>query len=106
MPIPKQEQNEDDKKFVQRCMSNETMKKDYPDNKQRVAICIGSMNTKSKSSISTQVFNILKWVLSDSKETKGKYEYFDPLTQEVYYFNKLRDYHKDGRKLIYRGEAS
>lgn len=40
MPIPKRKENEDKDKFVSRCMGNETMKKDYPDQKQRVAICI------------------------------------------------------------------
>ena len=41
MPIPKRKPNEDKDKFVSRCMGNETMKKEYPDEKQRVAICIG-----------------------------------------------------------------
>lgn len=41
MPIPKRKPDEDKEKFVSRCMGNETMKKDYPDQKQRVAICIG-----------------------------------------------------------------
>lgn len=41
MPIPKRNKDEDKDKFVSRCMGNETMKKDYPDEKQRVAICIG-----------------------------------------------------------------
>lgn len=41
MPIPKKKPNEDKDKFVSRCMGNETMKKEYPDQKQRVAICIG-----------------------------------------------------------------
>lgn len=40
MPIPSRKKDEDKDKFVSRCMSNETMKKDYPDEKQRVAICI------------------------------------------------------------------
>ena len=40
MPIPNRRKDEDKDKFVSRCMSNETMKKDYPDSKQRVAICI------------------------------------------------------------------
>lgn len=30
MPIPKPENNEDKQKFVARCMSSETMKKEYP----------------------------------------------------------------------------
>jgi hypothetical protein len=46
MPIPKRKQNEDKNKYVSRCMSNETMKKDYPDTKQRVAICLGQTRTK------------------------------------------------------------
>ena len=31
MPIPKIKQDEDKNLYVSRCMSNETMKKDYPD---------------------------------------------------------------------------
>ena len=50
MPIPSKKQNEDKNKFVSRCMSNETMKKDYPDSKQRVAVCLGQTR-KSKSSL-------------------------------------------------------
>lgn len=41
MPIPKRKDGEEKDMFVSRCMGNETMKKDYPDQKQRVAICIG-----------------------------------------------------------------
>lgn len=46
MPIPKRKQNEDKNAFVSRCMGNETMKKDYPDQKQRIAICLGQTRTK------------------------------------------------------------
>jgi hypothetical protein len=41
MPIPKRRKDEEKDAFVSRCMGNEVMKKDYPDQKQRVAICIG-----------------------------------------------------------------
>jgi hypothetical protein len=41
MPLPKRNKDEDKDKFVARCMSSEIMKKEYPDNSQRVAICIG-----------------------------------------------------------------
>lgn len=40
MPIPSRRKDEEKDSFVSRCMGNETMKKDYPDQKQRVAICI------------------------------------------------------------------
>lgn len=40
MPIPQRKKDEDKTQFVSRCMSNEVMKKDYPDSKQRVAVCL------------------------------------------------------------------
>lgn len=40
MPLPTRKKDEDKDAFVSRCMSNDTIKKEYPDNKQRVAICI------------------------------------------------------------------
>lgn len=40
MPIPKRNEDEQKDAFVSRCMGNETMKKEYPDQQQRVAICI------------------------------------------------------------------
>jgi len=58
MPIPSRKQNEDKQKFVSRCMSNETMKKEYPDSQQRVAICLGQTR-KSKSSLIEEVHDNL-----------------------------------------------
>jgi len=40
MPLPNKGKEENKDSFVSRCMSDETMKKEYPDEKQRVAICI------------------------------------------------------------------
>jgi hypothetical protein len=40
MPIPKKNKDEDKTKFVARCMGDNVMKKDYPSNSQRVAICL------------------------------------------------------------------
>lgn len=63
MPIPKPEKDEDSKKFVSRCMSDESMKKDYQDTKQRVAVCLGQTK-KSKSSLLDQVLEILGFTLA------------------------------------------
>jgi len=57
MPIPKPNQNEDKQKFVSRCMSNETMKKEYPDSKQRTAVCLSQ--TRSKSNLMEEVHDNL-----------------------------------------------
>lgn len=138
MPIPKPNQNEDKTKFVARCMGNETMKKEYPDSKQRVAICLGQTR-KSKGGIFDSVLEILGFSLGcaecdedgelvdynnliiprtedyedfgeASEEVEvhsviAKYEYLDPVTREVYYFERKGNYKKDGRYLRFEGEA-
>jgi hypothetical protein len=40
MPIPSKRKDEDGGNFMSRCMSNEKMKEEYPDNKQRTAVCM------------------------------------------------------------------
>jgi len=62
MPIPSRKQNEDKNSFISRCMSNDTMKKEYPDNKQRVAICLGQTK-KTKSSLLDKVLEILGFTI-------------------------------------------
>lgn len=64
MPIPKPKQNEDSQKFVARCMGNETMKKEYPDQKQRVAICLGQTRKKTKGNLLDTVLDILGFSIS------------------------------------------
>lgn len=39
MPIPQPKQKEHEKEFVQRCMSDEKMKTEYPDIDQRYQVC-------------------------------------------------------------------
>lgn len=58
MPIPSKKENEDKQNFVARCMGDETMKKDYPDSKQRIAVCIGQ-SKKNKSSLIEDVHDEL-----------------------------------------------
>lgn len=59
MPIPSRNKDEDKQKFIARCMGDEVMKKDYPDTKQRVAICLGQTKKDSKSSIIEEVNDAL-----------------------------------------------
>lgn len=58
MPIPSKNPNEDKQSFVQRCMSNETMKKDYTDTKQRIAVCL-SQTKKGKANLIEEVHDNL-----------------------------------------------
>ena len=59
MPIPSRNKDEDRQKFISRCMSDETMKKDYNDTKQRIAVCLGQTKKNSKSSIMDEINDAL-----------------------------------------------
>jgi hypothetical protein len=39
MPLPKPNPQENKKEFVMRCMSDETMVKEFPETDQRLAVC-------------------------------------------------------------------
>jgi len=71
MPIPKKRKNEDPKKFMQRCMTDETMKKDFENNTQKVAICLrqsGSPPPKQKASILEQMHDTAYYTFFGSEE--------------------------------------
>ncbi len=91
MPIPSRKPNEDQNKFVSRCMSNETMKKEYPDSKQRVAICLGQTKKKSKGGIFEQTLDILNYYLGfgDCEACVG---YEEDLTMDNLVIPKESDY--------------
>jgi hypothetical protein len=59
MPIPDKRKNEDKQNFVARCMGDETMKKEYPDNKQRIAICLSQSRPKGQSNLLEEVHDNL-----------------------------------------------
>lgn len=45
MPIPKPKKNDTQRAFVSRCMGDDTMVKDYPNQPQRSAVCYQSWNS-------------------------------------------------------------
>ena len=128
MPIPNRKKGEEKQAFVSRCMGDEVMKKEYPDGKQRVAICIG----QSKSSLLEQVCDIIEYdpdveILSEASiyipsedeyidcgeesetyifEVASKYTYMDPVTQEYYSYTTPGVKQKNNRNLIFVSEAS
>jgi hypothetical protein len=136
MPLPKPNDEENDNEFMSRCMDNDTMKKEYPDNKQRIAICINQAKSNTKNILdsvlqilhfnltcnecvhgSTEEVNLLEAYIPSPEEyidfgesaedfIIAKYEYIDPLTREIYYFDRMRDYRKDGRRLIFQGKSN
>lgn len=49
MPIPKPHDDESEDDFIARCMGNDTMQDDYPDNDQRLAVCFTQWREREKS---------------------------------------------------------
>jgi hypothetical protein len=48
MPLPKPSDKETQQEFVSRCMGDEKTRKEFPDQKQRAAVCYGQWKTKDK----------------------------------------------------------
>ena len=54
MPLPKPTPTEDADKFIDRCMSDDTMNTDFPDQKQRYAVCISQFENTKQAQIRAQ----------------------------------------------------
>jgi len=51
MPLPKPKDGEEKEKWIERCMSNDAMKEEFPDNKQRLAVCHQKWRDKDKKAM-------------------------------------------------------
>lgn len=49
MPLPNPGKNEEKKKFIARCSGSKVMNTEYPDTKQRVAVCYSQWRKSKKS---------------------------------------------------------
>lgn len=49
MPLPIPKQDEEKKKFIARCSGSKVMNSEYPDTKQRVAVCYSQWRKLKKS---------------------------------------------------------
>ena len=85
MPIPKPKPNEDKQKYISRCMSNEIMKKDYPNSQQRIAICL-SESGKNKSGKSSLIEEIHDNLLASNCEWDDTWDelVFEIQANEIY----------------------
>jgi len=46
MPLITRKKGEGERKFIARCMGSEVMKREFPDNKQRLAVCYSQFRRK------------------------------------------------------------
>ncbi|MAF43672.1 MAG: hypothetical protein CMI54_05830 [Parcubacteria group bacterium] len=49
MPLPSPDKGQKEKGFINSCMSSETMKKEFPDRKQRLAVCYSQQKKRKKA---------------------------------------------------------
>lgn len=68
MPLPKSKKGEAKKDFLSRCMGNPTSNKDFPDNKQRYAVCNNIWDSKKKSSGSSVKIGDEEYIFAEKKE--------------------------------------
>lgn len=87
MPIPNRRKDEQKDNFVSRCMSNETMKKEYPDEKQRVAICIQQATAECDCVEA-----------ADFKYTFEQYGYEEELNEDNFYIPAQAEYEDFGEE--------
>ena len=48
MPLPTPKKGQKEEAFISSCMASPTMNKEYPNQKQRYAICLSQFNRKKK----------------------------------------------------------
>lgn len=49
MPIPIPREGEKDEEFISRCMSDDSMEREYSDQAQRLAICRASLSRRERN---------------------------------------------------------
>ena len=98
MPLPKKSKKESPEDFMSRCLSDDQMKSEYPDQEQRTAICISKACENSSYIDASNL--ILKY------KSEGDFKYKDPVTGEFYFFERQGIYRKNGRTLVYVSKSS
>jgi hypothetical protein len=91
MPIPSKNKDEDKNDFMQRCMSDEVMKKEFPDQERRTAVCMSK---------AIEGLDRLEALDFTSTYGKKKFKYRNPKTNEFFYFDRRGVYKKDGITLV------
>jgi len=87
MPVPSKNDNENANDYMSRCMSDSSMQKEYPDDKNRIAACMGKA-TENCDPIEAAGFNI------------GYEEgYSEDITEENFYVPSAAEYEDFGEEI-------
>jgi HK97 family phage prohead protease len=92
MPIPKPNTGEKQDEFIERCMGNDIMKEDFPDNKQRLAVCFKQWRGEDSLDIEIERRNVslTEFRLSEEKQPKiiGHAAMFNQLSEPLFDFRE------------------
>lgn len=83
MPLPKPQQNEDEQEFMQRCMEDETMLSEFPDQSQRAAVCSTLWDNQGEAAFSSPAFNHIEITNEGPPGNLGMKELADMLRKEI-----------------------
>tara|TARA_R100001244_G_scaffold131176_2_gene104117 strand:+ start:213 stop:545 length:333 start_codon:yes stop_codon:yes gene_type:complete len=109
MPIPSRRKEEKPNDFMSRCMGDDKLKKEFPDKKQRTAVC---MSKASESLDYMEAADFHHSYDTDSLEedinnmTVAAYLYENPRTGEIFTYDRQGVHKKDGVFLVYKGKTN
>jgi len=88
MPIPQPTKDETQDEFIGRCMEDKTMNDEYPDQKQRLAICFSQWKKEKKGGnmkqVETRMYPVeLRVEGDDTPKIKGHAAVFDKLSSDL-----------------------
>jgi len=82
-PIPTPRKDEEKKSFISRCMSNKTMKSEYPDQKQRAAVCYSQFKKSQGEKVNSDDPEGELSIEEQGEIKEMVKEMFPPLTEET-----------------------
>jgi len=94
MPLPKPHKKEVKKDWLDRCMGEDVMNSEYPDNKQRYAICNSLWEDKEGDSMIPEIerrnIDLTEFRVSDDKKPKltGYAAMFEKLSEPIFGFRE------------------
>ena len=131
MPLPERGKDESRESFISRCVSSDKTKKEFPEQQQRVAICMSRATEDLPAIVSAdfkyniETFGYTEEITEDNfyipteaeyvdfQDTEeewdiaiANYKYENPKTGEVFNFARKGNYKKDGVMLVYKGKAA
>jgi len=82
MPIPQPKKGQSEKDYVSMCMGSKIMLKEFPDKKQRSAVCYNTYRTKDSIGLIKGIMNSLYGTMSFTDEFGESFQWALPIMQK------------------------